>query len=565
MASLIKKETPFTEGEVYYKWEQNRILNNKNILSVTTGQTGCLSGDTEVKISRAKNTRTWKLSDLYIKSNGIGMFAKNGKLFDLSIPLFIRSYNGEEIRLHKINEVLYSGKKNVNLLTLENGLTIKGTSDHKIMTQNGWVELCNLTSNDLVMCDTPNAEAKNRKRIKLRDIGLNVGHNHPYNIHPNKQIPVHILIYEARMNNLEFTKYLDILLNEKERCKGLKFIDPSKYVIHHKDGFHYNNSIDNLEKLIAGEHKLKHNNYSNFSQGVPKFSKVKSVEFIGEEDTYDISCEEPYHNFVANNIVVHNSGKSMMDLRRAEISYQRRFNKRFPVETNVCFSIAELMRRISSGNLKKGEILILEEAGFNAGSQDWQNQATKMFNYLLQTFRSMNVCLYMNLPVLSMLAKQARQLVHMHIETCGIDFENSKVNVKALVHQLNQQTGKSYWKFLRVRYKNRVQKIQRMAYGLPSKELRDAYESKKEKFLSEMTAEFARKLEEKDRKTIDKLALHSLSPIQIDIKKMHEDGKTQKEIGEVVKIKQSSVQSHLKRMEKWGYNIVKHKYPKKNP
>lgn len=259
------------------------------------------------------------------------------------------------------------------------------------------------------------------------------------------------------------------------------------------------------------------------------------------------------------------SGKSMMDLRRAELSYQKRFNKRFPVETNVCFSMTELMRKISSGNLKKGEIIILEEAGFNAGSQDWQSRATKMFNYLLQTFRSMNVCLYMNLPVLSMLAKQARQLVHIHIETCGIDFKNCKVKVKPLVHQLNQQSGKSYWKFLRVKYINKVQKIQRMAYGLSSQELRDAYEAKKEKFISEMTTEFAKELEEKDKKAIDKLALHTLSPIQIVIKKMHEEGKTQKEIGEVVKIKQSSVQSHLKRMEKWGYSIMKHKYPKKNP
>ena len=104
-----------------------------------------------------------------------------------------------------------------------------------------------------------------------------------------------------------------------------------------------------------------------------------------------------------------------------------------------------------------------------------------------------------------------------------------------------------------------------MSYGLASQELRDAYEAKKEKFLSEMTTDFAKELEEKDKKALDKLALHTLSPIQIEIKKMHEEGKTQKEIGEVVKIKQSSVQSHLKRMEKWGYSIVKHKYPKKNP
>jgi len=41
--------------------------------------------------------------------------------------------------------------------------------------------------------------------------------NHPYNIQPNEQIDVHRLIYEARMNSLEFTEYLDILLNEPEK------------------------------------------------------------------------------------------------------------------------------------------------------------------------------------------------------------------------------------------------------------------------------------------------------------------------------------------------------------
>jgi len=213
------------------------------------------------------------------------------------------------------------------------------------------------------------------------------------------------------------------------------------------------------------------------------------------------------------------------------------------------------MRRINSGNIKKGEILILEEAGFNAGSQDWQNRATKMFNYLLQTFRSMNVCLYMNLPVLSMLAKQARQLVHIHFETNGIDTEKCILNVKPLVHQLNQQSGKSYWKFLRVRYKGRVQKVQRMGFKLPSLELRNAYEAKKEKFLSEMTSEFTRELRERDRKAMDKLALHTLSPLQIGIKKCIESGKKQKETAEIMKITQQGVSNHIKRMIKWGYTI----------
>lgn len=40
---------------------------------------------------------------------------------------------------------------------------------------------------------------------------------------------------------------------------------------------------------------------------VPKFKKVVSVEYVGEEETYDIHVDHPSHNYVANKIVVHNS------------------------------------------------------------------------------------------------------------------------------------------------------------------------------------------------------------------------------------------------------------------
>lgn len=37
------------------------------------------------------------------------------------------------------------------------------------------------------------------------------------------------------------------------------------------------------------------------------FSKIVSIVFIGDDDTYDIEIDGPHHNFVANGIVVHNS------------------------------------------------------------------------------------------------------------------------------------------------------------------------------------------------------------------------------------------------------------------
>lgn len=198
------------------------------------------------------------------------------------------------------------------------------------------------------------------------------------------------------------------------------------------------------------------------------------------------------------------SGKSMCDLRKAELIHRKFFKEEFPLK-NVCFSIAELMERIAKGDLRKGEVIILEEAGVNAGSGDWQNRVVKMFNYLLQSFRSMNIILLMNLPVLSMLAKQGRQLVHMHMTTVGIDFETESLKVKALAHQLNQSTGKSYWKYLRVKAGKKVVSVERMIFFLPSQELIDKYESKKQSFLLGITQEFAQEIRKQQQDKLDKV------------------------------------------------------------
>jgi len=291
---------------------------------------------------------------------------------------------------------------------------------------------------------------------------------------------------------------------------------------------------------------------------------IRSKTSFGEGEVYykwENSRIKNNKNVIAVTTGATGSGKSMKDLRRAELSHRKRFNEDFPVSTNCCFSIAELMKRITSGELRKGEVLILEEAGFNAGSQDWQNKTTKIFNYLLQTFRSMNICLYMNLPVLSMLAKQARQLVHIHFETQGIDFENQTVKVKGLVHQLNQQTGKSYWKFLRVKQKGKVRTVQRMNFLIPSEKIRLAYEAKKMKFLSDMTQEFSDELEAKERKKLEKLARDDLTELEREVFNMLQDGKMQNEIAKIRNVSRQAVNNMCKSIHNKGYDIK----PKRNP
>ena len=45
---------------------------------------------------------------------------------------------------------------------------------------------------------------------------------------------------------------------------------------------------------------------------------ITSIRYVGEEDTYDIEMQDPYHNFVANGVVVHNSQRSQRYVNEQE-------------------------------------------------------------------------------------------------------------------------------------------------------------------------------------------------------------------------------------------------------
>ena len=55
---------------------------------------------------------------------------------------------------------------------------------------------------------------------------------------------------------------------------------------------------------------------------VPKYTTISDIEYVGEEATYDIIMEDPYRNFIANGIVVHNCGKTLEIINYA--LYQRK-------------------------------------------------------------------------------------------------------------------------------------------------------------------------------------------------------------------------------------------------
>lgn len=246
------------------------------------------------------------------------------------------------------------------------------------------------------------------------------------------------------------------------------------------------------------------------------------------------------------------SGKSYRDLRKVELWYDYHFKRPFPVE-NICFGVADSMKMIKSiEKLKeKGHILIFEEAGANLGSLDFQNQIAKMFGYVLQSFRSMNIGIFFNLPYLSMLNKTARMLLHYGFESAGIDKVNGQNICKPFFYQVNQSSGKVYRKYPIVKINKKSVQVKRFSYSMPAPYLIEAYENKKANYLSKTTSSYLEKIEEI---TTGKKKAYRDIPKPIEWKcygYLKEEGLNQTLLADKMNLSQQTVSKYINNVKKF--------------
>lgn len=230
----------------------------------------------------------------------------------------VRGKKVERVGRNKIIDVVCQGVQKVIKLTFEDGRTVRCTPDHLFWTGGSWVKAESmLGENGMLDPVKPHVgyrqEKKSDPRVAVPDV-------HPYartqtraNGGYSNIIELHRAMFECYANGFENLD--DWRANMSDNSF---YVDPSRYVVHHIDGNHYNNSKDNLCLLTDSGHKLIHSGGEN-GLAVPTPLLCVSIEDAGEETTYDIMCET-YNSYTANGLVAHNCGgiqnyiKSSMDI-----------------------------------------------------------------------------------------------------------------------------------------------------------------------------------------------------------------------------------------------------------
>lgn len=218
----------------------------------------------------------------------------------------VRGKKMDRIGRNRIIDVVCQGVQKVIKLTFEDGRSVRCTPDHLFWTDCGWIKAADMLGRN-GMLDTMR-QATGRKQEKKSDPRVTVPDVHPY---ARKQfrasggysnvIELHRAMFECYANG--FDKLDDW---KAGMSKSSFYVDPSRYVVHHIDGDHYNNSKDNLCLLTDSGHKRIHSGGEN-GLADPSPLLCVSIEDAGEKMTYDIMCET-YNSYTANGLVVHNCG-----------------------------------------------------------------------------------------------------------------------------------------------------------------------------------------------------------------------------------------------------------------
>lgn len=245
------------------------------------------------------NDRSWAIAnkhkDLHSKYKSYGY----GKGFS-DVDGFIKK--------NKIVDVRFEGHRDVFRISTVDGKFVDVTSNHRFPTSRGEISIdSGLCAGDI-----------------LYKMGNRNKQSYKYTFSDAPQFRGHGLNYDGMgfrtgegnvgYVNGEFTKFevnREIRIKEASGCCQWCGLKSNRLECHHIDGTRDNNEYSNLVIICALCHKKAHYALGRNRKGTHGYLmeevEIKSIEYIGKEDVYDVEMEAPNHTVVVNDLLACNS------------------------------------------------------------------------------------------------------------------------------------------------------------------------------------------------------------------------------------------------------------------
>lgn len=340
------------------------------------GPESCLAADTFIQYNvctgdgRRMNHKGGTIQRLWKRFHGKSSLGNGrGKYLrpeSVGAKFTVPCLNEEDRIFHNsIVDVVDTGFQECFELQTLGGYSITATAEHKFFTGQKWVTLEELTPGDTLLIHNnipfrrsgvqeidPTIRKNERAYWFVKHhpvagekiVNAKISRSDPSlkKMYPYKRLARSRGVIEASMNGMTVEEYRNRLMDGN--LEGMVFLDREDHV-HHLDENVMNDDLGNLVVISASEHGHVHaiERHNNL-----RFTAVEdvvcSVAPVGSKQTYDIKMASPFNNYVANNFVVHNSGKTTLALHAiAEIQKRGEFACFIDAEHALDASYAEVL------------------------------------------------------------------------------------------------------------------------------------------------------------------------------------------------------------------------------
>lgn len=307
-ASLLDKIKPeLFEGLTGRGWsdEQLNILWEMMLDFASYSFNRCVAGSTTlIKPSNRKDYRNPSVEEMYKIVHDID-FAKENNYIPLRKKYICQGhystalsmFSDGKVRKNKIVDIQPAGVRKLYKVITENGKWIECTDNHKFPTPNGKKMLSQLKIGDELYV----LGSYKKKKYDYNFTDGNFEDNLPKKGERG---------FQKRPNgeSVKFYTYKEYCKKEEKPCeycgKSYNKVD-DRFELHHINKNRHDNNVNNLMWVCNSCHKkldYELGRTKTYGNGIEVITeKIISIEYVKEEMTYDVTMDEPAHNFVANN------------------------------------------------------------------------------------------------------------------------------------------------------------------------------------------------------------------------------------------------------------------------
>lgn len=264
----------------------------------------CVSGSTVIaKPSNRKDRRSPTVEEMYKITHDI-QFAKENNYIPLRGKYLrqkhyskgLSMFSDGRVRINIIRDIQPAGVRPIYRVTTENGMFLDCTDNHKFPTPNGQKMLSELSVGDELYILGKYEKCKNKYNF--------TDGNFKKNIPAKGQMGFQKIPDGASVKFEEYKQYCKTNQLPCAVC-GIPYTSGVRFELHHNDKDRTNNEQSNLTWCCVSCHKKLDyalGRTKMFEKGIPTLiDKIISIEYIRDEMTYDVTMDNPAHNFVANN------------------------------------------------------------------------------------------------------------------------------------------------------------------------------------------------------------------------------------------------------------------------